>query len=637
MPSLSSQISVDAEHLQTALLEAAAHYVGEKYLQVTIDALAKALGAKIAFITRALDYPTTRVSVMACNINGFVDEFNLTGTPCELVYQGKPQAFHEGVGNAFAPAKESGCESFYGFPFLDSENRCIGHLGLFFVEPTTLPDAINNRLSNLSLRLEAELFRLDMLTQMDSARRKLDFQNQILQMAATHQPLDQVLEQLILGIEHEHSEMLCSVMLPTRDNAGLFIIAGPSLPPEYSLALHHVPIRDEEGSCGTAAFTKRRVIASNIATHPYWVAYQELALSHNLHSCWSQPILDAENQLLGVFAIYHQFPHTPTDAAIELIESTASLASLVLGHYKTTEALKQKTLKFQMIMQTSPDGLVVLDKDGRFIEISDGFIQQVGAYSRQEIEGTRIWDWDAKNDEAACRALLQNIAEDPMMFETTNLRTNGEHWHAEVHAASFNSNGETLIWASSRDITERKRMEAELTRRATIDDLTELMNRGSFMNSLAAEFQRSQRHARPLSVLMLDIDHFKSINDQHGHRAGDTVLRETAATCHAALRAEDLAGRLGGEEFGFILPETDESGAREVAEKIRRTVEELHVAHPENGSNIFCTCSIGVATLTGGESDHEELLSLADAALYQAKSSGRNRIVIQDDPILTEL
>ena len=627
-PFSTSQISVDSERLQTTLLQAATHHVGEKYLQVTVDSLAKVFSAKIVFITRALDYPTTRVAVIACNLNGFVDEFNLAGTPCELVYQGQPLAVHEGVAKNFPPARESGCESFFGFPFFNSDKHCIGHLGLFFTEPTILPTEINQQLSNLSLRLEAELHRLEMLTQMDSARRKLDFQNQILQMAATHQALDQVLEKLILGIEDEHPEMLCSLMLPNSDNTSLYVIAAPSLPAEYSMALQHVPIRDGEGSCGTAAFTKKPCIAVNIAEHPHWITYCELALKHGLHSCWSQPILGVDNELLGVFAIYHRYPHTPSDAAIHLIDATASLVSLVLGHYKITEALKQKTQKFQLIMQTSPDGLVVLDQEGRFIEVSDGFLRQVGAFSRSELDGTRIWDWHANSNEADCRANLKSVAEQPMMFETSYRRTNGEHWQAEIHAASFHSNGQQLIWASARDITERKRMEAELTRRATIDDLTLLMNRATFMTTLAAEFQRSQRHSRPLSVLMLDIDHFKSINDQFGHRVGDAVLRKTAETCQAALRAEDVSGRLGGEEFGFILPETDETGACEVAEKIRRTVAELSVNHPENDTTISCTCSVGIVTLTGGESDHEELLSLADAALYKAKASGRNRICI---------
>lgn len=634
MPPLSTtQTSIDSERLKSTLLQAATHHVGEKYLQVTVDSLAKALGAKIAFITRAFDYPTTKVSVIACSHNGFTDEFNLAGTPCELVYRGQALTIQEGVAKAFPPTRNNGCEGFYGFPFLDSNKRCIGHLGLLFTEPTILPEEINQQLSNLSLRLEAELHRLEMLTQMDSARRKLDFQNQILQMAATHQALDQVLEKLILGIENEHPEMLCSLMLPTSDNTGLYIIAAPSLPAEYSMALRHIPILDGAGSCGTAAFTKKPCIAANIAEHPYWTTYRKLALNHGLHSCWSQPILGVDNALLGVFAIYHRYPHTPSDAAISLIDATASLASLVLGHYKITEVLKQKTLKFQLIMQTSPDGLVVLDQEGRFIEVSDGFLRQIGAFSRSELDGTRIWDWHANSNEANCRANLKSVADQPMMFETSYRRTNGEHWQAEIHAASFHSNGQQLIWASARDITERKRMEAELTRRATIDDLTRLMNRATFMATLAAEFQRSQRHSRSLSVLMLDIDHFKSINDQFGHRVGDAVLRKIAETCQAALRAEDVSGRLGGEEFGFILPETDETGACEVAEKIRRTVAELSVNHPENDTTIRCTCSIGIITLSGGESDHEELLSLADAALYKAKASGRNRICIHHDLI----
>jgi diguanylate cyclase (GGDEF)-like protein len=123
---------------------------------------------------------------------------------------------------------------------------------------------------------------------------------------------------------------------------------------------------------------------------------------------------------------------------------------------------------------------------------------------------------------------------------------------------------------------------------------------------------------------MLDIDHFKLINDNFGHQAGDKALQAVSSVCRTCLRKEDGVGRIGGEEFAFILPDTNLAGAEEVAEKLRQRIERLAIHHQDQAIDI--RTSIGCATLDGSEASHESLLSHADQALYQAKAMGRNRI-----------
>lgn len=170
-----------------------------------------------------------------------------------------------------------------------------------------------------------------------------------------------------------------------------------------------------------------------------------------------------------------------------------------------------------------------------------------------------------------------------------------------------------------------KEYAAEMERLATTDSLTGVCNRRHFLAVGEREISRASRYGRRLSLMMMDIDHFKLVNDTHGHAAGDATLRALSETCLAALRGNDIFGRFGGEEFTAILPEASSETAAEVAERLRQSIADLTVTF-ENRA-IHVTVSIGVATLTPEDTSVEDLLKRADDALYQAKDAGRNRVV----------
>jgi diguanylate cyclase (GGDEF)-like protein/PAS domain S-box-containing protein len=172
---------------------------------------------------------------------------------------------------------------------------------------------------------------------------------------------------------------------------------------------------------------------------------------------------------------------------------------------------------------------------------------------------------------------------------------------------------------------ERVDLFAQLATLALTDALTSVHNRRSLIAQLELELSRSRRYNRPLSVLLLDIDHFKSINDVHGHATGDEVLRELTRRVVHKLRKMDLVGRYGGDEFVVILPDTDRAGACDLAERLRSSVGEELFITPSG----LCrtTISIGVATIGEDIADIETLLEQADRALYEAKTRGRDRIV----------
>ena len=177
-----------------------------------------------------------------------------------------------------------------------------------------------------------------------------------------------------------------------------------------------------------------------------------------------------------------------------------------------------------------------------------------------------------------------------------------------------------------QDITSYKELQWELEREARTDPLTGCANRRSFLELAARELARARRHDEPLAVLMVDLDHFKGINDRHGHQMGDVALQQLVQVCQATLREEDTIGRLGGEEFGILLPETGRALALEVAERLRQAVAQIELPMPGKRPLRF-TASIGVATLAREDTGIGAILSRADRALYEAKSTGRNRAV----------
>ena len=182
-------------------------------------------------------------------------------------------------------------------------------------------------------------------------------------------------------------------------------------------------------------------------------------------------------------------------------------------------------------------------------------------------------------------------------------------------AASFG-----LFWM------ENQHLHYELEKRAARDSLTGMLNRGSFLAEFERALLRARRGGGSLGVAMFDLDHFKRLNDAHGHQAGDEVLRAVAASIQGSIRQPDILGRYGGEEFALVMPEADADAAMRVAERVRIAVQAR--AAQWQGSRLAITISGGVATFAANGETPEALIAAADAALYEAKRAGRNRVLL---------
>ena len=214
---------------------------------------------------------------------------------------------------------------------------------------------------------------------------------------------------------------------------------------------------------------------------------------------------------------------------------------------------------------------------------------------------------------------------------------NGEHkWISDISYPWFNSKGKLVgSIGCLRDITDRVRAEEirneELVRMAHTDPLTNLANRREFFNRTEIELKRIARTRNDLSILLIDIDHFKKINDTYGHDVGDKMLIEISAILKRCLRQTDLAARLGGEEFGIFLPDTPSAGAFWVAERICQTIAKHQFFVLDGGLPLSCTVSIGVSSSSLVETqDATNLYKVADTRLYIAKNTGRNQVSVDE-------
>jgi diguanylate cyclase (GGDEF)-like protein/PAS domain S-box-containing protein len=208
-------------------------------------------------------------------------------------------------------------------------------------------------------------------------------------------------------------------------------------------------------------------------------------------------------------------------------------------------------------------------------------------------------------------------------------------WVADISYPWFDRNGNIIGSVGSlRDISDRiaaeEKAKEELARIANTDVLTGLPNRRAFFDRLDADIKRARRNGSPLSILLIDIDHFKQVNDRFGHDMGDHVIRQTARIIRECLRETDVPSRLGGEEFGVYLPDTPTEGAYWVAERIRSSIAKHDFGM--SGSPIGCTVSIGVGD-TGNDMsmiDSTQLYKIADTRLYIAKNTGRNQVSMDE-------
>jgi diguanylate cyclase (GGDEF)-like protein/PAS domain S-box-containing protein len=288
---------------------------------------------------------------------------------------------------------------------------------------------------------------------------------------------------------------------------------------------------------------------------------------------------------------------------------------------------------FKRLVDNTNDIIMVMDATppkhgGPYIVYVNPAFETLMGYRSDEVVGQNPKllqgkDTDDKTRHAIRRAVSKG---ERIRTEILNYTKDGQPLWLDINVVPIHDDRGELVYfaAIERDLTEHKLLQSRLEVLASTDSLTRLPNRQAIMNKAKKDFAVAHRDKRPLSIVMIDIDHFKSINDHHGHAAGDHVLREVSAICQGVLRGSDVIGRIGGEEFVVLLPDAPQSSAEQIAERMRAQVAGTKIYFHDLEFTI--TASFGVATINVDDETLQNMLARADEAMYQAKHGGRNQV-----------
>ncbi len=446
-------------------------------------------------------------------------------------------------------------------------------------------------------------------------------QSRILGMMAEKIALDVLLNTMARDIEYINPGMRCTILLLDEYGQHLHHRAGPSMPESYIKAIDGMTIGLGRGSCGTAAFTGERVIVENISTHPWWREFKESALQAGLESCWSQPIFSSGDKVLGTFALYHQHPCTPTQADIHLIETEARLAALAIEKNKDRSQLELAASVFVH----AREGIIITDARAKIVDVNDTFCLITG-YSRAEVIGKNpSMLQSGRHSLEFYQHMWEDLTQKGFWSgEIWNKRKNGEVF-AEMLTISTvtDSLGRPANYVSLfTDITPIKAHQEQLEYIAHYDALTRLPNRVLLGDRLKQAIARCHRVQRSLAVLYIDLDGFKSINDNHGHDVGDQLLVTVAARWNDTLREGDTLARIGGDEFIVILVDLEQTQDYEFI--LQRLLNSAAEPVMVNEQCLRVSASIGVTIYPQDGSDADQLMRHADQAMYLAKQAGKN-------------
>lgn len=317
----------------------------------------------------------------------------------------------------------------------------------------------------------------------------------------------------------------------------------------------------------------------------------------------------------------------------ELEGISTKLECEIIDRAQAEEALMKSDELFRTISNTVKDAVIMIDNEGD-ISFWNDTAEEMFGYTKIEVLGKELHALLAppryhglfnkrfphfrKTGEGA---LIGNT------MEFVAIRKNGNEFPVELSLSSINLKGEWHAIGVLRDVSERKQMEAKLRQLAITDPLTNVFDRYHFFTLADKEFERARRYNHSLSVILLDVDRFKHINDTFGHTFSDQVLKALASRCQGNMREIDLFARYGSEEFVVLLPETDRKQAHLVAERLRKEIADLPMEF--EGETVSVTISLGVASLVGEKAiSLDKLLRQADKAMAIAKRSGRNRVSV---------
>ncbi len=459
------------------------------------------------------------------------------------------------------------------------------------------------------------------ISERKQAERRHQHHNRILEMLIAKMPLTDILPAIAKDMAGLLPGSFCSIMLLDNDGQHLRNGATYGLPDFFVKAIDGLPVGEGMGVCGSAVFFGHRVIIPDVHTHPWTIAFSDLAERAHIASCWSQPIYSAQGQVLGTFALYNNEARNPTDYELGLIDSETRLTSLAIEQSHAESRLQMAASVFTH----AREGILITDCQGNIIEANQVFADITG-YSREEALGKNPrFLQSGLHDKDFYSALWQSLLQTGNWYgEVWNRRKNGELYAAMMTISAVQDiHGITQNYVNLfTDITPLKEHQRQLEYIAHYDALTGLPNRVLLADRLKQAMARSHRSARSLAVLYLDLDGFKAVNDQHGHDTGDQLLVNISHRLKEVLREGDTLARIGGDEFVVVMVDLERPQDYEAV--LNRLLSVAAEPVTLNQHLLLVSASIGATLYPQDDADADQLLRHADQAMYLAKQAGKN-------------
>jgi diguanylate cyclase (GGDEF)-like protein len=586
----------------------------------------------------------------------------------QILRSGQPQA----IGDARLERwrdEDDECVAFLGAPLLARDGTTVGSFCVTDRRPRRWMIQDVELVGELTSSAMTELDLQAARAETDRERRWSDRQQAVLELIAARAPLARTLGELLRAAETHAPNILAVItrLEPVRGRRDqLRVIAGHGLSRSFTNVLDRSPVGEGSSISGTAAFRREPVVVGDIAEAGLKPWFVDLATSHGLRAGWSTPILSSSGAVLGTVTIYYRSARSPNARDRVVINRSVHLARLAIEQADGAQALRRNATRAQSLAreqtalqrvatrvagQTDPEVVftLVAEQVGRLLKAEAGYVlsfeednryRNIGSWARDEARLLARDEVVEHAPDGLCAMLRQGrtarrCAVDPggdaLAFQhriAAPVLVDGRSWGmvlAMRDSGPFKREDEKRLvrFAQLASVAvANAEAHAALATQALTDPLTGLANRRAFDKRLAHEIECANRHTLPLSVMLVDVDHFKMINDRFGHATGDRVLINVADSLRSVMRSGDLLARIGGDEMAMVLPDCSTAQAVLAAQRMLAAISVDSSLARRHG----VTLSAGVAGLSAGQTA-DDLLRCADQALYGAKDDGRDQVV----------
>jgi len=422
-------------------------------------------------------------------------------------------------------------------------------------------------------------------------------------------PIDQTLQQ--------HLALLHSVLDQTgsfiyaKDIQGRYIYANQAVLDLFGKESHEVIGFDDSHFFDLSVSAQLKENDHKVLTENIIVEKEEQNFVLHSQQSWffrsrKTPLVDSDGQVIGLCGISHDI--TQEKELESLVKDQSQLLDIILNNVDAHIYMKDEQRRFRYVNCKTAESL------GKSVE-------EITNQKDTEILPLDIAEHFYQSDKQVFETNQKVVIEESVL----NMQGNERHYISTKIPMSL-SDKERVLIGFSTDVTELYQLKEQFKKQANTDPLTKLYNRRYFIEHAEREFSRAQRSEEPLSIISLDLDYFKKVNDQYGHLAGDKVLKQVAEQLQSLSRQEDVLARIGGEEFSMLLINTSPQDALIAAERIC-SEQANHLIEIDTETTINVRVSVGVATRMSCDLTFEQLFRRSDNALYQAKSQGRSRVI----------